>query len=74
MRIVYSCPGLTGSALIIPLRPSTLSGRGGNFSTSMPSTALTIKLCQVRAAVLLAPQVGVLSSLPSQTPVTSWGI
>jgi hypothetical protein len=40
----------------------------------MSSVSLAIKLRQIAAAMLLAPRVGVLSSLPIHTPAASWGM
>ena len=66
-------PGLTGLTLMDPLRPVNF-GLDANFWFAISLTTSTMKLRQVAAAVLLAPQVGRLLSLPSHTPVTIWGM
>ena len=72
-RLIIFRP-LSGSALIVGLRHSNFLGDAGKYSTGIPLTASTINCCHIIAAVVLAPLVGVLLSLPSQIPVTSWGI
>src|SRR6266545_3900644 len=54
---------------------STPSGTW-KFTTGLPSRAASMKAFQIGAAVfvLVAPGIGRLSALPTQTPVTSWGV
>lgn len=66
-------PGFTGLASMVPSRPPK-RGRWGNCSTGMSSVICDMNIRQTAAAVELAPEVGVLSSFPSQTPVASWGM